>query len=777
MWSLSTSGTLQRKPDMSGEWQTFKPAGTPTIKAFAVGTGLDVWAVTGDSSAVRYNTATKKWVDTGAKVSQLAVSCAGPVLSITSSGNLWQYDAGTGKWKELGTGVRKVTAGHEIYVLDSSSALYRWQPPKSGEAPNNKHWLPMNIKLNDVAAGPDGTLWGVSTSGRPLEHGGYIPEEKLSTEARAALETKQGGKWTIMSGAEGIENLDAGDTGMLWGVTSAPQKVKRYNKDNPNTWTTVASPEPFNQVSVGCDTATVWATSVHKHTYRYTGGGGWTQVTTDLQQVAVGKDMSQVWGIDTQGKLVLYDGASKTFKVQPGTDMVRIAAGCDGTLYAAASSGKLYRRTLSNPTWTSLGEGVKEISAGRSLYIIDTKGFLFKYRSPSDGGAEGKRNWKLLHKQLRKVAATEQEDLYGVDMQGRVVEFKPAEVDTSDLSWTRVPGRVDKVCVSDSKTVYGLDNGVVLKYNFEKKTWNVLDGVRLKEFSCGCDGSIWGMKEAGEVYRRQSAKYGWERVSGSSDVVHVGVGKADVAWALDAAGRPLVWSTKDSTWLKYKGDLASIDVACDGTAWGVDKSGVVWEHDSISGKWAKLGVGASQVAPGRNTYVISTKGWLFKYDTERKGKRWIKLGPLVSVSASHDGAVWGVDRRGRTLIINPGGKASVYTAPELPPEVKDDDSLNLPAPQPDAWTVSMQLPGSEPETAGDDDILQYIGKPAAPTEGLGHVRYDDPEPQREDFKLDPDNIDPQDDLHRPKKELAANDPASDNLKPVKESGTDLSDPQ
>jgi hypothetical protein len=774
-WMLAEDGKLHRMPDFKGAWQHF--AAPAPFKAFGVGNGVDVWALDGAGKPWRYNAATKTWASTEAKLSSVDVACDGTVVGTTADNTVWRFVAATGKWQAAAKGVRQVSArGGVELALDASNNVFKIPKDRNGRATK---MVNMKRKANVVAAGPapGNRLWILDLNGAPFEFTGLIAEAKLNVAERAALEAKQGGAWSEIKVDGGVKAFDAGSDGDMYALTRAGQVLFRAGGSDASaassSWVKVKSPAGLVQLSVGCDGATVFAVSDKNLVYKYAGSGRWNVFSEKLKSVSVGAGSDQVWGVNVANRLVRWKPSSRTFVVERGVNVRSVGANCDGTVWIVTRRGRLFERSLRNPRLRFRGRNVRRVSPSPAgVYILDTKHFLFRYRRPSAGQNEGRRNWKLLHKQLRQVSVDGKGNLFGLSVSGELQEFKASGSDPEDFGWKSLRASLDDVCLGSAGSVYGLDRGTVLHLT-AARTWAVVPGVSLSQISCGCDGSVVGVKGPGLVYRYRSAQIGWERLPNSAMIKSVTMGStANKMFGVSHADQPMQWDSETSTWNELKGSVKSLAATCSNDLWGVGTNGDVLNLDEVTGHWAKLGKGARSVTAGRGVYVIGKNFKLFKYDTERKRNRWVALGPARVAAAGDDGAVIALSRSRRAMWVTKG--TMIAPGPEVPPVLQHDPTADLPGPEPDNVPVSGFVPGEEPQLGAMDDMDTILsGKVAlavaAKNEGSTEGDITDPEPYRPDGS-DPDDPDSKGPAEGPSVEVSQSfDPATDSARPIDES--------
>eukprot|EP00163_Fabomonas_tropica_P034761 TRINITY_DN97_c0_g1_i2.p1 TRINITY_DN97_c0_g1~~TRINITY_DN97_c0_g1_i2.p1 ORF type:complete len:901 (-),score=257.41 TRINITY_DN97_c0_g1_i2:214-2916(-) len=750
LWGVDKDGyVVHRKKDADTNKFEWVRTTTSSKKYASVALGADenaLFAIDTTNNLYQYHLANKTWIPSnGAKLKQVRVQCtpeqkSGDVWGITGEENLWKK-LNDGSWREVAQSIKDVTVGKSMYVVDNKYRLYQYTPRKPGQAASGKPFQSLYRTFRTCGAANDGTLMCLGRAGHVYRYEGVRTADDLGMEARAALEKRQGGKWVPIPGGEQMARVTAGERGVVYGVTKTGA-VKRYvrprlivgqKNSTAAKWVTIRTPEPMSHVSVGCD-GTLWGVTAEMHTYEYKGKHQWNRITESLLDVSVGTSKNEIWGVNDREQVVLFNQATRSFQVQKGL-LKSVAAGCDSTVWGISrdAHGSLWTRTRTLSTWKWKGRYAKRVAVGGdATYIIDNRNFLYQYRPPRAGYPEGRRSWKPLFKLLVDIAAGDDGAIYGVDLKGRTVRFQPhAGRDTTGATWTQVPGRLRDLCVADKDNIVGLVGRTPVRWSHSRRTWAVVPGVKLNRIDCSCDGSVWGVRTLGKVYRWQDAETGWERVPRSWRVRDVTVSKKDQAWAVGRKGRPYFWKKDEAKWSPLRGRLRGVESNCNGTTWGVTWGGGVFKYDIDAATWTKYGAGARQVSVGKDIYVRGVSNHIFQLYKKHNAWKWRKIGRGRRVAAGIDGTVWVLDRRGRVWIVNPGPSANPAASSSGSGSASSSDSgrdsgsdsgsssgsgsaaADLPQ-DVDEWDQSPFSPGNEPDAKISRENLE-TGDPASVT--------------------------------------------------------------
>jgi hypothetical protein len=193
-------------------------------------------------------------------------------------------------------------------------------------------------------------------------------------------------------------------------------------------------------------------------------------------------------------------------------------------------------------------------------------------------------------------------------------------------------------------------------------TWLRIPG-ELTDVSAAADGTVWGVKWDGKIYKYVDKDKGWIHIDGNlidgglidGGLSRISVGSSKMVWGVDRYGQIYKYGDKDKDkdkgWIPIAGPtLTEIGVAADGSAWGVNSYGDIYMHvdegwNWIEGSLSRISVGSSGIVWG-----VDRKGKIYKYNGVGG---WDGIGgDLSEISAAADGTVWGLDRNGKIYRYN-----------------------------------------------------------------------------------------------------------------------------
>lgn len=705
----------------------------PYLVKIAVGAGLnELWGLANDGGLYLYDETLGYFVSYPGNFTDIVVGCSGGrasvTLAITEYTNLWRREP-DGTWLQVASGVKEIAYGARAYVLDDKNSLYKFVLPGPETSPNERTMFPLNEKFDSIASGKGDSLFGIR-KGRPfvLLHGDAF-HKLLGIEEYPVLRRLQGGRWKPVHHGARIVRVTVAK-GVLYGLTRKGRVLRRIPRSEITNaweprWAQVAAPEPFRDISIGCD-GTVWSISRELNTYRLTTDGTWERILLNLNRVSVGLDKFQVWGVTPEQKLVLYNDADKMFVEQPGERRIRrISAGCDNSLWAVSEAGRLLYRTTLVPEWVERGRGVKVVATGTFTYLLDRRGLLWRYAPPTDASLpEGRANWVAMHKQLRSIATDPQTGkLYGIDMKWKLVRFYPDDGHPIlwRNDWRQIPGRFEKICTGNRNTVFGLRAGSLHRWDEKQQTFVVYPAPKLRDIQCGCDGSLWGIRRTGILYRMRNETIGWERLPRSREITKISAVRQNEAWGLDKEGYPREWNEIERAWIKHPGRLREIAASCNGEQFGIGINGGIWEYVRDTQKWLRIGAGARRLAiSGRYLFVIGRVGHLFRRKLDsfivgknaedlEKQRRFRIIGKARNVAAAMDGTVWALDEQGHIFQVYHSRLARLPRVPSGQPTAaptKAEHELM----QPDQWPEDPFQAGTDPEAVAAAKVNKHIDR-------------------------------------------------------------------
>jgi Tectonin domain len=157
--------------------------------------------------------------------------------------------------------------------------------------------------------------------------------------------------------------------------------------------------------------------------------------------------------------------------------------------------------------------------------------------------------------------------------------------------------------------------------------------VPMMQSSIGADGTWWGVKANGSIFRKIGTS--WVVVAGSLN--QVSVGSASMVWGVNSNNDVFKWT--GSGWIRIaSGAIRHISVAADGTVWGITPTSAIvrWNGSSfvtMPGQAVQVAVGSAS-----NVWVVNAAGTVYQWN----GTSWntiTEAGASKAISAAADGTV------------------------------------------------------------------------------------------------------------------------------------------
>jgi hypothetical protein len=248
---------------------------------------------------------------------------------------------GSGHFDVPNNNCRRCTNGQvDCLMNDNSLSLCSWSRGQLGWSP----WETLAGALKCVAAGNDGTVWGVNVGDEVFRWNGSswtrVPGALKQISVGNAVNVVgvnrndeiyrwNGDSWTRLPGA--LAHISIAADGSVWGV-NASDKVFRFTG---SIWHQL--PGRLNQVSVGAADH-VWGVNDDDEIYRWH-GDGWTQIAGALDHVSVGADGS-VWGVN--GNDEIFRGNGTRWEQIPGA-LKQISVGADRLVWGVNKNNSIFR--------------------------------------------------------------------------------------------------------------------------------------------------------------------------------------------------------------------------------------------------------------------------------------------------------------------------------------------------------------------------------------------------------------------------------------------------
>jgi len=207
----------------------------------------------------------------------------------------------------------------------------------------------------------------------------------------------------------------------------------------------------------------------------------WTKVDGKLSQIAVG-EKGAIWGIGLDHTVWKWDDGK--FSQLKGV-VQSISVGKDGSTWCVGLEGRIYK--YENNSWTTIPGSLQSISVGDANNIW--------------GISDDESVWRRVGDKWTKVNFSKAKQI-SVGFDGSVWCLKN---DASVWKWdgsnfVKQTGELKLIVVKNKDEIWGLNFfNQAVKWSGEK--WEIIYEGSLENFSIGEDGSIWGVKANGNVYK------------------------------------------------------------------------------------------------------------------------------------------------------------------------------------------------------------------------------------------------------------------------------------
>jgi hypothetical protein len=522
-------------------------------------------------------------------------------------------------------------------------------------------WTRVPGSLRCVSVGTDGTVWGVGNNDE--------------------IYRRSGSSWTRMPGAH--HQVSIGDPANVWG-TNDKDEIYRWN--GINTWVRVAG--TFKEVSAGGD-GSVWAINNDGEIYRYLSNDVWVRMPGSLTQISVG-NASSIWGVNGD-EIYRWNGTSWT-RV-PGK-LKQVAAAFDGSVFGINKSNEIYRY-LGNDNWQQIPGSLRQISALSALLLwgVSTNDAVYT------GGASSGLDFSSAEQ--AKITSEVIEALTFLASAEPVANVTFV-YDWRKVSVNAVPGPDGSIQEKYEKFEAPWRNAALAAMGFPASRRGSVDYVSSLRASRKTDWAYvgyftkyplyhfgyasgerlviayendnWGPDRINQVFAHESCHIfgaadeygdckcdvsGWYRIPNKNCVKCTSSQQACLMNANTL--RFCVWSREQigwSSWVRVDGALQYVSVGADGTVWGVNAGGAIFQRSGST--WKQTPGLLKQISVGNAAQVwgVNFLGEVFTWN----GSRWTQVdGSLAHVSVGADGTVWGVNagdqifrRAGSTWTKMPG---------------------------------------------------------------------------------------------------------------------------
>ncbi len=332
-------------------------------------------------------------------------------------------------------------------------------------------------------------------------------------------------------------------------------------------------------------------------------------------------------------RVVALSGTGAGFTIVPG-NLQQISVGADGAVWGLNSGGQIYRWNAAQETWVPIPGGLASISVGNALSVwgLNASSAIYRY----DPGAQ---TWVQVPGSLAQLAIGSDGDVWGINGAGQAYHYVGG-----GQVWQPVAGAtLAQIAAGFDGAVWGIGSGGQLyRFNPELGSWEQIAGLA-SQVSVGADGAVWALN-AGQVYRFNSLTQSFELISGQQ-LTCITTASANNVWGITTSNQTAHFDLSTQSWITFPGGLASIAAALNGSVWGLDANGAIYQASTASLSTPSFHqvpsppLATIAAAPDGNVWGIDASGELYGYNIA--AQTWKLMGSNVAqVSVGFDQNVW-----------------------------------------------------------------------------------------------------------------------------------------
>jgi hypothetical protein len=147
----------------------------------------------------------------------------------------------------------------------------------------------------------------------------------------------------------------------------------------------------------------------------------------------------------------------------------------------------------------------------------------------------------------------------------------------------------------------------------------------------------------------------WQHIPGT--LTSVSVGRDGSVWGVNAQGTIFQYMGSGGGWHQIEGKLSQISVGDTSNVWGVNAQGTIFKYVGGTEIWHPIEGTLTQVSAASDGTVwgVNAQGTIFNYLGEKQGWEWIE-GKLSQVSVGNASNVWGVNAQGTIFVYLGSGQ-------------------------------------------------------------------------------------------------------------------------
>ncbi len=455
-----------------------------------------------------------------------------------------------------------------------------------------------------VASGADGVTWGIDNDGQVRRYTGKD-------------------HWDIMPGS--LSQISVANADNVWGV-NAEGNVYSWH-DEAYSWNQISGlSSQVVWVSVGND-GTVWAVDINQNEYEYQDNNFWRlsppQNSPNLIQISV-RNSNEVWGIvehiSGNSNIYLYQNNSwRALGSNAPGDVISLSVASDGAVFGVNSNAQIYRRITDN-NWQLYEGDLAQIAVGDqdNVWAVDKQERIVRLVSNPNA-------WQRISASLTQVSAAADGTVWGINANKQIYHYQ------GNNSWQQLSGSLDQVAVGSEQEVWGLKDGTA--YRRINGAWVNVDGSTGGSFgtlSIGQDMVVWTTRTISNENDLAFICKGntlWQTPPMQPDdptrgtpLKQISVGNAESIWCVNDNNQVFLWNGQ--AWQALEGNLSAVSVGSDGTVYGIDSNNKVKRYLGDN-EWRELDKSLSQISVGNaaNVWAVDANQEVYQLG----GIRWLPV--------------------------------------------------------------------------------------------------------------------------------------------------------
>jgi hypothetical protein len=502
-------------------------------------------------------------------LAQISVGADGSVWGVNGSQQIFTYNTSTASWTQIPGALTYVAVGNAnaVWGINAQQQIFHWDV-------GHASWVNVPGSLSEIAVGADGDVWGINYQAIAFH---LNPQTGLFEQVPSPAQPP-GRSGVVPLGALKVES--AGAVYVLGSTASILEQVMFWYNPGTRTFEAVDDINNLGDFAAGVD-GSVWATSFSQAHYYDMRSDSFhpTFVSVPysgfISKLFVGYG-GAVFALDTLGNILRWDGTSQTWTEISG-NLSSISVGANGDVWGINSYQQIFHLAGTTPrpfqALDAFPGPVDQISVavdGRAWALNATAVEYLDQLTASFQVFSGAPA-------LAQISAGLGWNVWGVDPSGSIYRLTTA---LGAPTWTSVPGELKVIQVGADGSVWGVNAvGQTFTYDSVHSTWTNIPGqlgTGPGDLAVGADGTVWGINPDQQIYRYDSMSQSWVYVPGS--LVQIAVGNATNIWGINKNQWVYRYDTTAQRWLNIPGALlVQISVAFDGTVWGVNAQGSLYQ--------------------------------------------------------------------------------------------------------------------------------------------------------------------------------------------------------